>query len=206
MPILDDRKSLLIAFLVISDQYTTFNFGNFVHIMTSAAILDDRKSLSIAFFTISDQYAINFFFKMAASGHFKSGFFPKSIQTWTPHPPPHAKACASHNCDTNVHIKFIFDTTIDDLEWKNPIDLGDNRKKQNGRRRPFCEYIIEGDQNHNIPKIFNFGDIISSCSNMLLDTIFFCSFIFSSLDEVCRGISDLLSGHYLPTNHRCSQS
>ena len=38
------------------------------------AILDDRKSLSIAFLTISDQYApfyfFDFFFKMAASGHF----------------------------------------------------------------------------------------------------------------------------------------
>ena len=38
------------------------------------AILDNRKSLSIAFLTISDQYAtsffFDFFFKMAASGHF----------------------------------------------------------------------------------------------------------------------------------------
>ena len=28
-----------------------------------------------------------------------------------------AKACASRNYDTNAHIKFIFDTAIDDLEW-----------------------------------------------------------------------------------------
>ena len=38
------------------------------------------------------------------------------------------KACVSRNCDTNAHIKFIFDTAIDDLEWKNPIDFGENRK------------------------------------------------------------------------------
>ena len=35
-------------------------------------------------------------------------------------PPPHA---AARNCDTNARIKFIFDTAIDDLEWKNPIDF-----------------------------------------------------------------------------------
>ena len=41
-----------------------------------------------------------------------------------PQPPqlPHAKACVSRiNCDSNARIKFIFDTAIDDLEWKNPI-------------------------------------------------------------------------------------
>ena len=43
--------------------------------------------------------------------------------------PPHAKACVSRNCDTKVRIKFIFDTAIDDLEWKNPIDFGANRQK-----------------------------------------------------------------------------
>ena len=51
------------------------------------------------------------------------------VLVWTPpHPPPHAKACVSRNCDTNARIKFIFDTAIDDLEWKNPIDFGENRK------------------------------------------------------------------------------
>ena len=56
--ILDDRKSLLIAFLAISDQYATFIF-----LFTKwlpAAILDDRKSLSITFLGISDQYATFF--------------------------------------------------------------------------------------------------------------------------------------------------
>ena len=38
------------------------------------------------------------------------------------------QACVSRNCDSNARIKFIFDTTIDDLEWKNPIDFGENRK------------------------------------------------------------------------------
>ena len=90
-PILDDRKSLSIAFLVISDQYATFYSQNgcrrpfwmtenhsrshfspfqintqllffFFTKWLPAAILDDRKSLSIAFLAISDQYAtFNFF-------------------------------------------------------------------------------------------------------------------------------------------------
>ena len=69
--ILDDQKSLLIAFLAISDQYATLIFFTK---WLPVAILDDRKSLSIAFLAISDQYS-NFFFwgdfvhKMA-SGHF----------------------------------------------------------------------------------------------------------------------------------------
>ena len=33
-------------------------------------------------------------------------------------PSPHVKDCVSRNCDTNARIKFIFDTAIDDLEWK----------------------------------------------------------------------------------------
>ena len=53
------------------------------------------------------------------------------------------KACVSRNCDTNARIKFIIDTAIDDLEWKNPIDFGANRKNQNGRRRPFCENMMK---------------------------------------------------------------
>ena len=39
-------------------------------------------------------------------------------------PPPsllNAKACISRNWDTIAHIKFIFDTDIDDPEWQNPI-------------------------------------------------------------------------------------
>ena len=70
--ILHDRKSLLIAFLAISDQYATFIF-----LFTKwlpVAILDDRKSLSITFLTISDQYATLIFVKknhkMVAGGHF----------------------------------------------------------------------------------------------------------------------------------------
>ena len=48
------------------------------------------------------------------------------VLVWTPFPPPqppHAKDCVSRNCDTNVRIKFIFDTAIDYLEWKNTMDL-----------------------------------------------------------------------------------
>ena len=64
--ILDNRKSLSITFLAISDQYATFCFTKWL----PAAILDDRKSLSIAFLTISDQYATFFLHKMAAGDHF----------------------------------------------------------------------------------------------------------------------------------------
>ena len=39
------------------------------------------------------------------------------------------KACVSRNCKTYARIKFTIDTAIDDLEWKNPIDFGANRKK-----------------------------------------------------------------------------
>ena len=52
-PILDDRKSLSITFLAISDQYANFFFSKWLPV----AILDDHKSLSITFLTISDQYA-----------------------------------------------------------------------------------------------------------------------------------------------------
>ena len=52
------------------------------------------------------------------------------VLVWTPppHTLPHAKACVSRNCDTTARIKFIYDTAIADLEWKNPIDFGENRK------------------------------------------------------------------------------
>ena len=69
--ILDDRKSLLIPLLSISDQNATFLFLNFVIKMAGGghfgspiwAILDDRKSLLIAFLAISDQHATFFFTK-----------------------------------------------------------------------------------------------------------------------------------------------
>ena len=64
------------------------------------------------------------------------------VLVWTP-PPPHAKACVSRNCDTNARIKFIFDTSIDTLEWKNPIDFGENRKTKMAAKRPFCENMMK---------------------------------------------------------------
>ena len=57
--ILNDRKSLLIAFLAISNQYATFIFFTK---WLPATILNDRKSLLIAFRTISDKSAIFIFF------------------------------------------------------------------------------------------------------------------------------------------------
>ena len=96
-PILDDRKSILIAFLAISESIRNFFFTKWLRrpfwmtenhflshfslfqintqllfILTQwllAAILDDQKSLLIALLAISDQIAW-FFFKMAAGGHF----------------------------------------------------------------------------------------------------------------------------------------
>ena len=66
--ILDDRKSLSIAFLAISDQYTTFFLFDLFTKWLPAAILDGRKLLSIAFLAISDQYAI-FFSQNGCSGY-----------------------------------------------------------------------------------------------------------------------------------------
>ena len=74
----DDRKSLSITFLAISDQYAAFIFLFFFTKWPPAAILDDRKSLSIAFLAISDQYAI-FFSKWPPAAIFR--FLPKSIGT-----------------------------------------------------------------------------------------------------------------------------
>ena len=81
--ILDDRKSLSIAFLVISDQYATLFFLNFFSKMAAGrhfgspfwAILGDRKSLSIAFLAISDQYT-TFFFDF----FFQNGRQPEEVQ------------------------------------------------------------------------------------------------------------------------------
>ena len=82
------EKSLLIAFLAISDQYATFIFSTK---WLPAAILDDRKSLSITFLAISDQYAtLTFFFKSQngcrwpfwmTENHFRMHFSPFQINT-----------------------------------------------------------------------------------------------------------------------------
>ena len=61
--ILDDRKSLSITFLAISDQYAILIFFLIFTKWLPAAILDDRKSPSIAFLAISDQYATFLFTK-----------------------------------------------------------------------------------------------------------------------------------------------
>ena len=37
----------------------------------------------------------------------------------------------------------MFDTAIDDLEWKNPVYFGEKRKNQNGRQWPFCENMMK---------------------------------------------------------------
>ena len=72
-PILDDRKWLSIAFIAISDQYSTF-FSDFFTKWLAASILDDRKSPSITFLAISNQYAtfilFDFIHKITTDGHF----------------------------------------------------------------------------------------------------------------------------------------
>ena len=96
--ILDDRKSPLITFLAISDQYTTLILFKFPKWLP-ATILDDRKSLSNAFLAISDQYATFFvyiFFSKwppvailevpfgrfwMTENHFRSHFSPFQINT-----------------------------------------------------------------------------------------------------------------------------
>ena len=70
---------------------------------------------------------------------------------WTPapplpHPPPLAKVCVSCNCDTNARIKLIFDTAIDDLEWKSPIDFGENRKTKMSANQIAANFIDCNDQ------------------------------------------------------------
>ena len=62
--ILDERKSLLIVFLAISDQYATYIYWILFIKWLLVAILDDRKSLLIAFLAISDQYATLFVFNL----------------------------------------------------------------------------------------------------------------------------------------------
>ena len=74
---MDDRKSLSIASLAISDQYTTFIFWNFVPQNGRQRPFwmneNERKSLSIEFLAISDQYATLFF------GNFVTKYPPAAI-------------------------------------------------------------------------------------------------------------------------------
>ena len=103
--ILDDRKSLSIAFLTISDQYAYFIFSFhkmtpgisrhfisihnffFLNIFTKwspAAILDDRKSLPIAISPLHMEFFFNSFYILEvrfgpfwmSENHFQSHFSP----------------------------------------------------------------------------------------------------------------------------------
>ena len=69
--ILDDQKSLSIAFLAISDQYATFFFGiYFVFKMAASSHLMKLWSA---------QASSSYFHKMVVGGHFGFRFSPKSI-------------------------------------------------------------------------------------------------------------------------------
>ena len=122
--ILDDRKSLSIAFLAISDQYATFFF--FTKWLLSA-ILDDRKSLLIALLTISDQNAtfflLEFFFKMAAGGHFGNPICAKNNRVLPP--------CVINGYAKYVVDRLIYDTVRDATSFLSIFI-------QNGHQRPFC--------------------------------------------------------------------
>ena len=90
--ILDNRKSLLITFLAISESirniFLNYLFTNWPF---WTAILDDRKSLLIAFLAISDGnfYFLDFVlqngrrrpFWILTENHFRSHFSPFSINT-----------------------------------------------------------------------------------------------------------------------------
>ena len=84
--ILDDQKSLSIAFLAISDQYATFFFGLFFKKWPPAAILEvpfgtfwmteNHFRSHFSPFQINTQlFFCDFFFKMAAGRHFGSPFW-----------------------------------------------------------------------------------------------------------------------------------
>ena len=81
---LDNRKSLSIAFLVISDQYAAFLFFEFFYKMAAGGHFGWPK---ITFDHISRHcrsirnFFFWFFFKMAAAGHFGFRFWAKSIGT-----------------------------------------------------------------------------------------------------------------------------
>ena len=75
--IFDERKSLSIAFLAISDKYATFIFFKWL----PAAILMNENHFRSHFspFQINTQlFFFDFFFKMAASGHFGSPICAKN--------------------------------------------------------------------------------------------------------------------------------
>ena len=57
--------------------------------------------------------------------------------------PPHTYDCATSNCDINVNIKFIFDTSIYDPEWINPVDFDKKFKIKNGLKQPFSEMLMK---------------------------------------------------------------
>ena len=149
MAILDDRKSLLIAWLAISDQNATFIFiffkmpagGHFGSPIW--AILDDRKSPLITFLAISDQYTtffFEFFFKIAAGGHFGSPICAKNNRAL----PIDAK---NHKVlviwDLNGYGGYEFDWCICDKVMA-CTSVGVRRRR---RRR---------NQKHNTPEIFKF--------------------------------------------------
>ena len=54
-----------------------------------------------------------------------------------------------HVTATYVHIKFILDTAIDDLEWKNPIDFGMNQKVKMTDGGHFVKYDEQACARHN---------------------------------------------------------
>ena len=143
-PILDDRKSLSIACLAISDQYATFCIYFFFTKWLPVAILDDRKSLSTAFLAISDQYATFDFFSQngcrrpfrMTENHFRSHFSPFQINTQL-----FVYILFFHKMAAGGHFgwpKITFDRIS--RHFRSIHNFFFKMCLQNGRRRPFCMF------------------------------------------------------------------
>ena len=130
---LDDRKSLSIAFLAISDQYETFIFFTK---WLPAAILDDRKSLSITFVAISDQYTTYFFWIFFQNGHWRP-LWKSDLRFFH-----YVSSMAMPNMKLIRPDQWIYDTVRDATSFLSIVI-------QNGGQRPFCFFRL-------MPKIIRF--------------------------------------------------
>ena len=131
--IFDDRKSLSIAYLAISDQYATlFFWGKFLTNWPPAAILDDRKSLSIAFLAISDQYTTLIFLENILSKWLPAAIFDdrKSLSI--------AFLAISDQYATFIFWKFF-------IKWP-PVAILDDRKSLFSQKGRWIAFLATSDQ------------------------------------------------------------
>ena len=158
------------ASYVISVRQNKFEIGILFTKWPPAAILDDRKSLFIAFFAISDQYTTFFVDISVQYGRQRPFWIPLVMKCtscsiifsqngrrrpfWFFRCSP--KSIGFFHSRSSMAVSNMkFDTCIGvTVTWN--TSLGVWRL----RRRP--------DQNHNIPEISNFGDIITSIETISL--------------------------------------